>query len=338
MKTKTILLYLALAIVAGVCNACKKEHDKTDQAPTGLKDNEVADKIRNFKNQGSSGFKSGEEVDIEEALWYITTTANYTYSDLTAENEKTWVDTCLINISLTNSKVSLTEVYAKYELMVENLRSFYAAKSEENKQFLTVSLETVSMDDNNLLCKASAVFTYAPITGGGFCNFDNSTSYSYSYDWLNNATCYIPSTVETDGAEEIQKRIMRCKGMHPSNYYYEPTISKYISNPLYHLPPMSSGTPHNYGFSYVYWNSSQYPDFEGCLSPYYLNFYLERIKEYIYTEVTNYGFRPVGDALIDIDLWGIEGNDPNGYLLYFHQARVNYGILRLRPDPRDILD
>lgn len=338
MKTKTILLFLALTIAAGVFNACKKDQDKTDQVPTGLKDNEVAEKIRNFKNQGTSGFKNSEEVDIEEALWYISTTANYTYSDLTAENEKTWVDTCLINISLTNSKVSLTEVYAKYELMVENLRSFYAAKSEENKQFLTVSLEPVSMDDDNLLCKARAVFTYSPIPGGSLCNFDNSTSYSYSYDWLNNATCYIPSTVETDAAEEIQKRIMRCKGVLPSNYYYEPTVTIPLNDPLQFAIPVGTGTPHNNGYSYLYWNSSQYTGFDGCLSPYYLNFYLTKTKELINQDVNNGGIRPVGEALIDIDLWGNDGIDDDGYVLYFHQARVNYGILRLRPDPRDILD
>jgi hypothetical protein len=334
------MLFLALVIVAGVFNGCKKDQDKTDQAPTGLKDNEVAEKIRNFKIQGTSGFKNAEEVDIEEALWYITTTANYTYSDLTAENEKTWVDTCLINISLTNSKVSLTEVYAKYELMVENLRSFYAAKSEENKQFLSVSLQPVSMDDNNLVCKASAVFTYSPIPGGSLCNF-NSTDH-WSFWWFyQGGICDGPNSgtnLESDAAEEIQKRIMRCKGALPSNYYYEPTVTISLNDPLQFPIPFGTGTPHNNGYCYLYWNSSQYLNFEGCLSPYYLNFYLTKTKELIYQDVNNGGIRPVGEALIDINLWGNIDNDPNGYLIYFHQANVNYGILRLRPDPRDILD
>lgn len=340
MKYKSIMLFLALAIVGGVFNGCKKEQDKTDQAPTGLKDNEVADKIRNFKNQGNSGFKSGEEVDIEEALWYITTTANYTYSDLTAENEKTWTDEFFINISLTNTKVSLTEVYAKYELLIENLRTSYAARSEENKQFLTVSLEPVSMDNDNLICKASAVFTYSPVQIANICNF-NSIDY-WSFWWLNQGgICDGPNfgtNLESDAAEEIQKRIMRCKGVLPSNYYYEPASIKYIFDPTEHLYPIGSGTPNNYGYSYFYWNSSEYPGFDGCISPNYLNLYLYRIQEYIYTDVDNNGFRPVGEALINIDLWGKDGLNPNGYQLYYHQARVNYGFVRQRPDPRDTLD
>jgi hypothetical protein len=339
MKTKTILLFLALAIVAGVFNACKKDQDKTDQVPTGLKDNEVAEKIRNFKNQGTSGFKSSEEVDIEEALWYITTTANYTYSDLTAENEKTWTDEFIINISLSNTKVSLTEVYAKYELLIENLRTFYAAKSEENKQFLTVSLEPISLDDNNLICKASAVFTYAPVPVANICNF-NSIDH-WSFWWLNQGgICGGPNSgtnLESDAAEEIQKRIMRCKGYLPSNYYYEPASIKYILDPTEHLYPIGSGTPNNYGYSYFYWNSSEFPGFDGCISPNYLNLYLDRIQEYIYTDVDNNGFRPVGEALINIDLWGDIKFELNN-TIYQHNARVNYGILRLRPDPRDILD
>ena len=95
--------------------------------------------------------------------------------------------------------------------------------------------------------------------------------------------------------------------------------------------------PHNYGYSYLYWNSSQYPGFDGCISPQYLNFYLTKIKEYIYNDENNGGLRPVGNGLIDIDLWGMDGQK-NGSILYFHQARVDYGILRLRPDPRAILD
>ena len=338
MKKKTILLFLALILVAGGFNACKKDQQKAEQTPSGLSDNEVVDKIRNFKTSGTSGNRNADDVSIDEALWYISTTANYTYSDLTAENEKTWVDTCLINISLTNSKVSLTEVYAKYELLVDSLRTFYAAKNEENKQFLTVSLQPVSMDDYNLVCKASAVFTYSPVTGGGFCNF-NSEDY-WSFWWFHQGgICGGPNSgtnLESDAAEEIQKRIMRCKGVLPSNYYYELTTTIPIYEPLLHPIDPNVG-PHNYGYSYLYWNSSQYPGFDGCISPQYLNFYLTKIKEYIYNDENNGGLRPVGNGLIDIDLWGMDGQK-NGSILYFHQARVDYGILRVRPDPREILD
>lgn len=338
MKTKLTISLLVVALAIGFLTSCKKDQEKINPTPAIVSDAEIANKIREFKNIGASNLKSSGEITIEEALWYIATTANYTYSDLTAENEKTWVDTCLINISLSGAKVSLTEVYAKYELMVDHLRTFYTARSEENKQFLTLSLEPVTMDDNYLVCKARAVFTYSPVPGGGLCVFNNSTSYSFSYDWLNNATCYTPSTDETDAAEEIQKRIMRCKGVLPGNYFYEPTITVSINDPLEYPIPLGTGTPHNYGYSYLYWNSNQYPGFDGCISPDYLNFYLTKTKELIYNDTDNGGIRPDGNGLIDIDLWGNDGIDDDGYILYFHQARVNYGILRLRPDPRDILD
>lgn len=227
---------------------------------------------------------------------------------------------------------------SKCELLVDSLRTFYAAKSEENKQFLTVSLQPVSMDDHNLVCKASAVFTYSPVTGGGYCNF-NSEDY-WSFWWFHQGgICGGPNSgtnLESDAAEEIQKRIMRCKGVLPSNYYYELTTTIPIDDPLLHPIDPNVG-PHNYGYSYLYWNSSQYPGFDGCISPQYLNFYLTKIKEYIYNDENSGGLRPVGNGLIDIDLWGMDGHE-NGSILYFHQARVDYGILRVRPDPREILD
>lgn len=288
--------------------------------------------IGSFKTRGESNFKSGEVVDIEEALWYIATTTNYTYSDLSAENEKTWVDTCLINIALTNNKVSLTEVYAKYELLIENLRAFYGAKNEENKQFLTVSIEPVSREGNNLLCKARAVFTYSPITGGYF-NFDNSTSYSFWYYWQYNATCDIQSPLVTDAANETQIRIMRSKGTLPIYYYYEPVASIPIDNPLDYPIDSSAPNPHNNRFSHLYWNSSQYPNFNGCIPPDDLNFYLIKTKELINNEVGNGGIRPAGTGMIDIYMNGII-KTVNANSIFCHQATVNYGILRQRPDPR----
>lgn len=339
MKTKTILILLAFALAAGVFNACKKEQDKHDQTSVNLSDTDVAGKIRDFKNMGSTGLKSSEEVDIEEALWYLATTANYTYSDLSAENEKTWTDEYLINIPLTNTKVSLTEVYARYEQLVDNLRTSYAAKNEENKQFLSVSLEPVSLDDNNMLCKATAVFTYSPTPIGNTCNFNSIDHWSFWWNY-HPGICDGPNygtNLESDAAEEIQKRIMRCKGVLPINYYYEPTLTKYVLDPTEHLYPVGAGTPNNYGYSYFYWNSSAYPDFEGCMSPYYLNLYLDRIKDYIYTDVNNNGFRPVGEALIDIDLWGYIKYIED-ITQYMHRAKVSYGIIRQRPDPKDVLD
>lgn len=337
---KSILLFLVIFFTAGVFNACKKSQENSVRPVAKMNDNDVAEKVRNFIKTGSSGLRSSEEVDIEEALWYITTTANYTYSDLTADNEKLWVDTCSINISLTNSKVTLTEVYAKYEQVVDNLRAFYLAKSEENQQFLTISLEPVSISETNLLCKASAVFTYSPTPVGVTCNFNTTDHWSFWW-YYQGGICDGPNqgtNLESDAAEEIQKRIMRCKGVLPANYYYELTDTKYVSDPAIHVYPLGSGTPNNYGYSYFYWNSSEYPDFNGCMSPYYLNLYLDRIKEFIYADVNNNGFRPVGTSLIDIDLWGQINPASDGYQLYFHQAKVDYGIVRQRPDPREMLD
>lgn len=337
-KSKLTISLLVAALAIGFLTSCKKDREKINPTPAIVSDAEIANKIREFKNIGVSNFKSRGEITIEEALWYIATTANYTYSDLTAENEKTWVDTCLITISLSGGKVSLTEVYAKYELMVDHLRTFYAARSEENKQFLTLSLEPVTMDDNYLVCKARAVYTYSLVPGVSSCVFDDTTSFSFWYFWNFNATCDTPSILETDAAEEIQKRIMRCKEVLPSNYYYEPTTSVTIFDPLDYPVFIGSSTPHNYGYSHLYWNSSKYPDFDGCISPYYLNYYLTKVKELIYNDVNNSGIRPIGTALINIDLWGKEGMDDLNNLLYLHQAKVNYGILRTRPDPKDSLD
>ena len=98
-----------------------------------------------------------------------------------------------------------------------------------------------------------------------------------------------------------------------------------------------SGQNMNHRFAHLYWNSSQYPDFNGCIPPADLNFYLEKTRELINRSQSDGGIRPAGKGLISIEMWGTE-EDYEDHTIYEYNARVKYGVLRLSPDPRAILE
>lgn len=299
-------------------------------------DTKVTNLIKNFKNSLNSGIRSDDSVRLDSAIWYLSATANYTYGDASFETEKTWTDEWDFTLNVSNNKISLSEIFNQYNDLIDELRQHYQNKDEVIKQLISISVKTTNVNETNVFCRASALFGFGgptPIS----CSFDNSTSYSFWYYHHYNALCEGQSTILTDAAEETQKRIMMCKGVPTGNYYYEEIPPIKIDDPT--LYPISPNIPkNNYHYAHLYWNSSEYSNFNSCLIPEDLNFYLNATKNLIYTEENLFhtGIRPVGTSLIGIDMYGaIE--ELGSYTIYKHKAIVRYGYLRFRPDPKEFL-
>ena len=186
------------------------------------------------------------------------------------------------------------------------------------------------MTESELVCKITATFAYGlPMVP--VCTFGNADSYCFWYYWQNRAICEgnTSSTELTDAAEEMQKLIMRCRPVPGGNYWTENETHALILFPENY--PNQPGAPKsNHRYAHLYWNSSEYPDFNGCIPPDDLNFYLEKTTDLINTETTQGGLRPSGYSFLSIDMWGkIEIDD---YTIYKHQADVKYGIIHINPN------
>jgi hypothetical protein len=334
-KTITFLLFL---LISGIIFSCKKETPNEVQS-LNVSDNKVSSLVRNFKQFGSAGLKSSWEVSPDSAIWYLGATANYTYGDASRETENTWTDTCFFAIPMANQKVTVSVLFNKYAELIDKLRDMYHSRNEENKQLLAVSVKISNYNTDTLVCMATATFAYGPILVS--CVFNNTDYWSFWKYYGNGGICDGPNSgthPESDAAEEIQKRIMACKGVPMGNYYYENVITETIIDPLeYPIDPTFNTPVSNDRYSHLYWNSSQYPNFDGCISPADLNFYLAKTKDLIYKDTINGGIRPVGYSFISIDMQGNEGMEA-WYTLYYHIAFIKYGILRLSPDPTLKLD
>lgn len=338
IKNSPILL-IAFIIPFLAIISCKKEQLATSLEQMHANDLKLASMIQSFKARGSSHLKSTAEMSTDSAIWYIGATANFTYGDATRETERTWTDSCFVTLPVNNGKIAESEVYNKYEAIIDSLRTIYQGKNEQNKQLLAVSVETHSLSTNSLVCKVTGIFACGMIPNNMPCTFNNIDSYCFWYLWQNHAICAGPntaSTAVTDAAEETQKRIMWCKGVPAGNYWYEDPIVTVIINDPTQYPVIPGASKSNFHYAKLYWNSSQYSNFNGCIPPADLNFYLTKTKELINNETTQGGLRPAGYSLIDIDMWGfiLQGNHTE----YMHRATVRYGILHFSIDPPDPLD
>lgn len=330
------ILLLTFIISSFAIISCKKEQKTNSPLSIQANDLKLAKMLTNFKERGMSHLKSATEMTIDSAIWYISATANFTYGDASRETENTWTDSCFITLILNNGKISESDVYNKYEAVIDSLKAIYQAKNEENKQLLAVIVAAQNLNENALICKVTSVFAYTPPSLPS-CTFNSIDSYCFWYLWQYHPICAGPntnSTLVTDAAEETQKRIMRCKSVPSGNSWYEqiPDGIKHIDDPL--LYPVNPAFPiSNSRWAHLYWNSSQYSNFDGCIPPVDLNFYKSKTEELIYNDTQNGGIRPVGSSLIDIDMWGCIKISQQDFTLYMHQAVVRYGILHGTPDP-----
>lgn len=332
---KTIHVFTAFVLIfTGLLISCSKDDQGKDNNQIPANDLKLARMIQNFKTRGESQLKSGEEMSVDSALWYLGSTINYTYGDGSREFTSFWNDTSYVTLSLTNGIISESEVYNKYLEIVENLRAQYQASSKEDKQLISVNISTLSITSTQIQCLVVATFAYGPV--GITTTFNDIDSWSFWRYWAGAVgICGGPNYgqhPESDAAKEMQKRIMAIQVALPPNGWIEteslpnygivnitdPTIYKF-TNEL-----------HNHGCAPMYWNSSQYPDFCGCIppgsDPGELNFYLQKTKELLNTDTENNGPRFVGSSFIWVLMEG-ETDWVNNFEIYWHKAKIQYGII-----------
>lgn len=332
-------LFLILAGFTLLLASCKKENiEKSALNVQHYSDNRVSSLIKKFKASANSEFKSDEVINVDSAIWYINTSINYSYSQLTLETEYFITDSCTVILPVCDSMTTLQTAYEVYEEVVDSLRLFYSNIASDDKALYFTEINHKNSVNDQMEIEVIATYSYAgptPVT----CTFPNTDSYCFWYYWEYHPICAgnTLSTEVTDAANETMKRIMRCKGVPGPGYYYEPGSSIYIDNPLDYPINTGIGTPiSNHRYSHLYWNCAGYPNFSGCIPPSDLNFYLSQTQNLIYKDVTNGGIRPIDQQLVRINLEGKTGSY-QGYLVYKHVALVEYGYLRYNPDPKDEL-
>jgi hypothetical protein len=346
MKAKIFPVMILISVL--LISACKKDTQKESpvQSPSiSAEDMRLYHKIHDFKEKGQTNLKDGEEIPIEEAIWYLEATANCTYGDASEETIETSTAVTYVSLDVNNQMVDLNELWTRYELMIDDIRAYYLAINSTEKQLMSVNVEPQDITSTQITCKVTSTFA----TGGFYqfpCSFNPTDGWEAIGGWVNSGgICSGPNIgmyMDRDAASEIQRKIMNCKAYPVGNYWYEETETITIWAYDYSNPGWSSGSP-NYFKYRMYWNSTLYNDCHTCLSPQNpdeLNFYLEGTKWVINTLLDDGGARPPNKSMISVQLVGdyVLYPYPSYHTEYFHWGTIQYGILHISPKPPEPLD
>lgn len=185
MKTKTILLFLALTIVAGVFNACKKDQSTVAEPTAEAENDKVNQLLGSFTdNYGSfkSGkwLKSGDKIVYDSVLWYIDGAINFNYASGHYSFARIHKDTIFVEVPVdSDMKVLLTNVFDSYGESLLCIGKKYYDITGEYKKFI---MATVS--DAGPMPDGKRKLRVATLTGTGLAtqSGDFGVDESYHYD------------------------------------------------------------------------------------------------------------------------------------------------------------
>lgn len=311
---------------------CKKDDHSSIQNPGGIPaaDLKLSRMIEAFRSKEVTHLKSGEEMCVDSAIWYLNVTANYTYGSASYETEKVAKNVATITLPVTNNKVLLSAVYSKYEEMIDSIREFYRDIPSTEKQLISVTVET------DTVLQDAIVLAVTSTVGTGIvqhlCDFNEVDSWIW-WNQGGGGICAGPNYGQgsgSDAAEQMQNKIMICRTAPGGNYWYEMLPSHYV-DPWAYPNPNWGGTPNYYQYL-LFHSYSANPNHHGCLTPEECNFYLAKAKWIIYNAESAGGERPDDASFVSVDVNGNVIFDLNTST-YIHWMEIDYGILHVSPNP-----
>lgn len=352
MRTKTILLFLALAIVAVVFYACKKDKNE-NLTETNNNSRLTEERINNFVELASlqkNGklLKNSEKMPIDSALFYISAAFNYTYCFPHSDYNKVKFDSAFIKIPILDQegKTWLVDALSAYNHSIGEIREKYKAIEDVTKNLLAVVVQVVGMTSSN----DSIITRFISLTGFGTRivpqgSFGINDQYWWTTDGGNCTDIY---NIEPGVGAPIMLanhiRMALTPIIQPGNrvYYTDPQIANY-SNPTQYS---NSGVVDNfcdYKFYYAteYLNNSivSLDPMVFCLGidpahpgEHEMNFYFGSM-----IEVFSEDYFVLGRNFMDATVWDEYTLNPvsgtvNYYRNYMHYCNLTHGIMHIVPD------
>jgi len=332
-------------------NACKKDMktnpvNSTEGANWTAEDLKIQNTILNFQNKiKNNTYKSGEDLGIDSAIWYMEALMNYNYSTPDSSFVNLTIDTTFeFEIIVNNDMVSYNDITDAAFAMEEHIVNFLNQMPADIKFMIAAD---VNIKDNDY---KDGTRTVTIITAYGSEYIDNPSAYppfgENDYWWygFNGGGCESNSATTSDAAEKIQYRIN-----HPQVIIPDPTTT-YIVN----LTPVPieawnyindddvagpSGEITDNWLDYMMYHESDYVNLlqlDGCLEPEEMNFYLQGTLDVIQIELENIQQTNPDDILefVYLSLNGemISGGE-NSATTYLHMGSITFGkrVSRVAP-------
>ena len=333
MKKHALTIILFLVSFSLFFVSCKKEKDtpgNNNQAfASVMPQSDYIASLIEFRNKIDAGnLKTGETITISEAVGLMEGTLNLEYGSASYAFENAYRTSFDVEVELNNSgTIDVTEAISKYDDALDQIKSFYGTISASQKQLIGVDAilkETLAQ---------KIIVTFKPSVGTppiGVMNF-GSTDY---WEWgFGNGKCggyENPVYMGRDAATEIEKKVLARKGVPTGGYVYidfwSPTFDILADQ---YLNPNDLTPGDNIRDYLMYGNWDNLPNFNTCISPSDMNFYLTGTESVINQN------KPTGKVLFDVEVIGdIALTSPD---FYHHRMMPVYASLYYTgQDPKEL--
>ena len=337
MKYKYFLLPIAgMFIIAAIFVSCSKQ-DQTEltSSPPEISQSKadilIENKIRAFKSKlgqlrENPQFKSGETIEVDSAVWYMTASLNYTYARAGSDFANIISDSTKITVPTNGEELLLDDLPAVYQQFLDSLRAKYHAIQSVNKNLIMVNMIAEETTENG-----TEVTLYSA-TGEGTPTYTYGLfgAEDYWYWWYELGKCgnFIGQNVVEDATTQLQYRINNPNITYPPGTYFipDPTNTGWIGPEEYEDPNSPNG------YYRLFYDETIYPPTEEpCIPPDDMNYYLYDGVAYIMEDNKPAGkYLTFGEVRGDITT-GI------GYELRVHEVRFTYGRMYISEDPTEDL-
>jgi len=283
---KYIVLSAVIFLAVIITFSCKKNTDNIDiqQIPNQLSESSqnIKNKILSFKERMNSNFKTGSDLCIDSAVWYVEAAVNYDYGDVTNNREGLDIDTAYFSVPLSDGKVTTTQAAVAYGKIVDSLTVQYS-NLPANAHLVFADVFSKDSVAGSVTFGLLGAFSYGPIII--IQNFDPETDY-WIMGWAtinNGGYCggpYADTETDKDAATEIARRIRGAFGYQSGRYTATDVVNMEVwpSGDVYINHEL---IPHYCNFIntedlipednledyWLFYRWSAYSHFEPCLNP-----------------------------------------------------------------------
>jgi hypothetical protein len=361
MKKMSIISGVAVsAIIVSVLifNSCSKQ-ELADKSVTGKQevimskqDITVYNKIMDFKKKvdyikDNPGYKSGDEMSVDSAVWYLETTINYNYGHPDGKYNEIYnhADSVYLNNS-SIGEATLNDVVLVYDLIISKISDYYYSINEDQKDFILTDISEAETQNG----QTKIFFTES--VGSAWYNYlypFDETDYWYFGQGMGKCGPY-SGYFDEDAATKIFDLLPYYQPIYdpgPGYMVVYSDVETIISKILFDEDPdffRNADDPEpvdNWLDYYMFYASSEYGDLnldenEECLDTLEMNFYFNGVQTMIYNKFPTITEPPDKTFIKCIDLLGIwEPMDEYSGVIR-HNGYFQYGIRHVIPVEEDI--
>lgn len=213
-RTSLFLAFILFSVL--MISSCQKEN--IEMTPNENLQNDTELRILKFKKKVKSGIKSGEQLSIDSAVWYIEAALNYTYciieDETVLEESEFFTDSLKLDMAVNNNTVNFSDVVSVYNEFIQVIEN----KIDDNtKKAYLIDIEYKD-EDKKISCKYN--YAVKNVNKGEIIYSD------LNFDWHNGAGgCYENmgrcdyTHIDQSARTVLSKYITQSKGV-PANAYY----------------------------------------------------------------------------------------------------------------------